>query len=42
MIDRQFGSLSTALALMVVTIKYIFADCSGEADSLGFFWHSYL
>jgi hypothetical protein len=39
MIDRQFGSLSTALTLMIVALKYIFANFFGEADSFRFFWH---
>ena len=39
MIDRQFGSLSTALTLMIVSLKYIFAHFFGEADALRFFWH---
>jgi hypothetical protein len=37
MIDRSFGSLSTALTLMVVSLKYIFAYFFGEGDSLRFF-----
>jgi hypothetical protein len=36
-IDRQVGGLSAALTLMVVTVEYIFADCFGDANSLGFF-----
>ncbi len=39
MIDRQFGSFSTALTLMIVSLKYIFAHFFREANSFGFFWH---
>jgi hypothetical protein len=37
MIDRQFGSFSAALTLMIVSLKYIFAHFFGEADSFRFF-----
>ena len=39
MIDRQFGGLSTALTLMIVSLKYIFPHFFGEANSFRFFWH---
>ncbi len=39
MIDRQFGSLSTALTLMIVSLKHIFSHFFGEANSFIFFWH---
>jgi hypothetical protein len=38
-IDRQVGGLSAALALMVVTVEYIFPYFFGEANSFRFFWH---
>jgi hypothetical protein len=37
MIDRQFGSLPTALTLMIIPVEYIFAYCFGEANSFRFF-----
>ena len=37
MIDRQFGSFSTALTLMIVALKYIFTHFFREADSFRFF-----
>jgi hypothetical protein len=37
MIYRQFGSFSTALTLMIVSLKYIFSNFFREANSFRFF-----